>query len=312
MSPYVVPDHGAERCPQTILSPTGSAASTVISFGSLDSAQANQILEDDVREKPLDSEEGSVNTSVPRLSMPAYRPYIQHKRFFFNDGNIAFLVGGILYRVHRYFFCRDSSEFRERLSRLPTQQEPISPLIISLGDVKSADFDAFLSVLYPPNFNTSQERSFEEWSSILDLSTLWGFTSIRDLAIRCAKPPSAYHRLLLARKHAVDQWVLPALSELCERPQSLSVDEARLMNFEDIVLIGSVRESVRSQELSVNPAEIKDCIEAWKKGEPWSPVKGLPNIIPTATRNSKKKGPRPPCMIESEDGWMPAPSPNPM
>jgi hypothetical protein len=80
----------------------------------------------------------------------------------------------------------------------------------------------------------------------------------------------------LARKYAVDQWVLPALSELCERPQPLKVDEARLMNFEDIVLVGSVRESVRSHMLSVNPvkpAEIKDCIEAWKKGEPWSPAK---------------------------------------
>jgi hypothetical protein len=122
------------------------------------------------------------------------------------------------------------------------------------------------------NFNTLQERSFEEWSSILDLSTRWGFTSVRDLALRCANPPSAYHRLLLARKHAIDQWILPALSELCERPQPLSVDEARLMDVEDIVLVGSVRESVRSHALSVNSAEIKDCIEAWKKGEPWSPI----------------------------------------
>ena len=122
------------------------------------------------------------------------------------------------------------------------------------------------------NFNTLQERSFEEWSSILDLSTRWGFTSVRDLALRCANPPSAYHRLLLARKHAIDQWILPALSELCERPQPLSVDEARLMDVEDIVLVGSVRESVRSHALSVHPAKIKDCIEAWKKGEPWNPV----------------------------------------
>jgi hypothetical protein len=118
----------------------------------------------------------------------------------------------------------------------------------------------------------SQKHSFKEWSSILDLSTRWGFTSIRELAIRCLEPPSAHHRLLLARKYGVDQWVLPALSELCERPQPLNVDEARFMDFEDIVLVGSVRERVRSRTLTANPSEIRSCIDAWKKGEPWSRV----------------------------------------
>ncbi|KAI0249057.1 hypothetical protein BJV78DRAFT_1230985 [Lactifluus subvellereus] len=262
----------------TALTPASSAPSTVISFDSLYSAQANLVLgpEDESHTQPPGSTE-SMNTSALPSSKPA-SPYVQHKRFFLDDGNITFLVEGILYRVHRYFFCRDSNEFGERLSRLSTQQAPSSTLepIISLDDVKSADFDTFLSVLYPLDFNMLEKRSFEEWSSILDLSTRWGFTSIRDLAIRCVKPPSAYHRLLLARKHAVDQWILPALSELWERPQPLSVDEARLMDFEDIVLIGSVRESVRSHTHSVHPAESKDCIEASKKGVLCNLVEGVP------------------------------------
>jgi hypothetical protein len=127
-----------------------------------------------------------------------------------------------------------------------------------------------------------QNHSFKEWSSVLDLSTRWGFTSIRELAIRCLEPPSAYHRLLLARKFGIDQWTLPALSELCERPQPLSVDEARLMDVEDIVLVGSVRERVRSSTLTVEPSEIRSCIEAWKKGEPWRPPSrvGLVAAVP--------------------------------
>jgi hypothetical protein len=135
-----------------------------------------------------------------------------------------------------------------------------------------------ISAVSHRNFDVSQKRSFKEWSSILDLSSRWGFTSIRDLAIRCLEPPSAYHLLLLARKYGVDQWVLLALSELCERPQPLSVDEARLMDFEDIVLIGSVRERVRSRALrvTVDPSEITSCIEAWKKGESWSRVESAP------------------------------------
>lgn len=58
-------------------------------------------------------------------------------------------VDSILYNVHRYFFCRDSDEFVTRLRRLPVQEQA-SPPVISLENVKSKDFDAFLSVLYPP------------------------------------------------------------------------------------------------------------------------------------------------------------------
>jgi BTB/POZ domain len=57
-------------------------------------------------------------------------------------------VDGTLYRVHRYFFCRDSNEFITRLSCFPVQEQS-SPPVISLKNVKTKDFDAFLSVLYP-------------------------------------------------------------------------------------------------------------------------------------------------------------------
>jgi hypothetical protein len=127
------------------------------------------------------------------------------------------------------------------------------------------------------NYNTIEARSFKEWSSILDLSTRWGFISIRELAIRCINPPNSLSRLLLARKHGVEQWILPALLELCQRPEPLSLEEARLMDFEDVVLVGSVRQTVRSNSLMVRGAEIRNCIRAWKRGEPWSPVPDPPD-----------------------------------
>jgi len=85
------------------------------------------------------------------------------------------------------------------------------------------------------------------------------------------KPPSALRRLILARRYAIEEWVNPALLELCERPEPLSLDEARQMDFEDVVLLGSVRQNVRSLTLTTNEAGIRDCIQAWRSGEPWSP-----------------------------------------
>ncbi|KAH9962483.1 hypothetical protein BJV74DRAFT_787129 [Russula compacta] len=155
------------------------------------STQRKVTPRDNVPAQPSASSKEFINTSTPP-SWLADLPYAQHDRFFFDDGNIIFLVKGILCRVHQYFFCRNLSEFEDRLSWLSTQQEqgPSSPPFIPLHDVKPVDFDAFLSLLYPLNFNTREERSFEEWSSILDLSTRWGFASIRDLAIRSLKPPT--------------------------------------------------------------------------------------------------------------------------
>ena len=77
-------------------------------------------------------------------------------------------------------------------------------------------------------------------------------------------------QLLLARKHAVEHWIVPALLELCKRPEPLSLEEARLMDFEDVLFVGSIRQAVRSPTLMVLGGGIGNCIQAWKIGEPWS------------------------------------------
>lgn len=243
--------------------------------------------------------------------------FTRHKRFFFEDGNISFLLDDVLYRVHRYFFCRDSKVFKTRLSRLSTQEDS-SPLIVSIEDVKPKDFDAFLSVLYPLDFNASDGYSFEKLTSILDLSTRWGFTSIRDMAIRCLKPPTAHQRLILGRKYGVDQWILPALQELCERPEPLTPDEARLMGLEDVILVGSVREKVRTHALTANSAGIMDRIKAWGNveveprerpvGVP-APVFAVPPPVPVEARvrvqnDPFMRGPEPPGEPLKDLDWL--------
>jgi hypothetical protein len=132
-------------------------------------------------------------------------------------------------------------------------------------------------VLILRDYNTLEKRTFEQWTAILDLSARWGFTSIRDLAIRCIKPPNPLDRLILARKHGVEEWTLSALLDLCERPEPLSLEESRLMDFEDVVLVGSVRQTVRSSTLTVDGTGIGNFVRAWKSGKPCSSVPGPPN-----------------------------------
>jgi hypothetical protein len=159
------------------------------------------------------------------------------------------------------------------------------------------------------DFNALGGYSFEELSSILDLSTRWGFTSIRDMAIRCLKPPKAHQRLILGRKHGIDQWILPALQELCERPEPPTPDEARLMGLEDVILVGSVREKVRTHALTANSAGIMDRIKAWGSVEPgeWpvrvpAPVFAVPHPVPPWSPD-EWLGPPPDEPVPPMDDW---------
>jgi hypothetical protein len=89
--------------------------------------------------------------------------------------------------------------------------------------------------------------SYQQWKSVLHLSTCWGFASIRKLALKFINPPTPHDRLMLARTYAVNQWVVPALTALCERADPLTLTEARPMRIEDIVLVAAVREEVRGR-----------------------------------------------------------------
>lgn len=298
MSPYVHPSPDTDQGPLAraipITIPESPSASTIVTVSSdttintAPSGLSSEILRGSISSPSFELPDRDESPNTTKTSQSTQSgPFTQHKRFFFEDGNITFLVDGILYRVHRYFLCRDSKMFMTRLSRLPAQDGSSLP-VISLENVKSKDLDAFLSVLYPLDFNALEKYSFEELSSILDLSTRWGFTSIRYMAIRCMEPPTPHERLILGRKYGVDEWIPLALQELCERPQPLTTDEARLMDFEDVVLVGSVREKVRNQALTVDSAGIRDCIESLRRGEPWkttTPLAGTP-ALPSLSSNS--------------------------
>lgn len=87
MSPYVVPDHVLERKFPTVLTPTFWTALTIVPFDT----QPKVTPEDDVPAQPSASSEESA-TSSTSLSWLADLPYVQHDRFYFDDGNIIFLV----------------------------------------------------------------------------------------------------------------------------------------------------------------------------------------------------------------------------
>jgi len=172
----------------------------------------------------------------------------------------------VLYCVHRYFFSRGSVYFSIRLALLNIPEHEAHSTAILLGDVERKDFEALLSVFYPDDL-VGNDLSLEQWKSVLRLPTRWGFGSIRRRALNAINPLATPHdRLVLARHNSVDDWVVPALSALCERGEPLSLDEARQMNIDDVVLVARVRENIRGRALRVDAAEIPHRVEAAQAG----------------------------------------------
>jgi len=78
----------------------------------------------------------------------------KHDRFYFPDGNITFLVGFTLYRVHRFFFNRDSEIFRGMFDLKPPtagqdEEGSSNRNSIELKGQDKNDFECFLPYFTP-------------------------------------------------------------------------------------------------------------------------------------------------------------------
>ncbi|THH07361.1 hypothetical protein EW146_g9340 [Bondarzewia mesenterica] len=160
----------------------------------------------------------------------------KHPRFFFEDGSVTFLVNATLYFFPQHFGTGKVSKGTDRLT-----------IPIHLEDINEAEFDAFLSVLYPSKFDEPDVNTIEGWTSVLHLASKWNFNSMRRLAIKRLSPiASPVDKLALGRTHAIDAWIIPACEALCIRKDPLSIAEGRRLLADDIVFIARVREEARN------------------------------------------------------------------
>jgi hypothetical protein len=90
--------------------------------------------------------------------------------------------------------------------------------------------------------------SAEEWTSVLKLSTMWKFPTIRASAIQhlSTMPLKAAEKLLLAHKYHVNEWLLPALNQLAQQETLLEDTEsiAQATSWVYVMKLTKVRESM--------------------------------------------------------------------
>jgi hypothetical protein len=171
---------------------------------------------------------------------------------------MIFLVDGMLYNVHRYFFQRDSSNFASMFCTIPyggcgkglTDDEPLV-----LPRVAANDFDLFLSILYPSDFGVHAATTITEWTAILDLAASWNFKSIKALAIKqLACIASPIDKIVLGRKHNIEEWLGDAYEAVCVRDEPLTLEEGNRLGMEDVIKISATRQRIHQRPLPLQSA----------------------------------------------------------
>jgi hypothetical protein len=177
---------------------------------------------------------------------------IHHKDYYLRGGDMNVLIGNHLYRIHSYFFYRESLIWRQMLDAPPDGGEhgtADAPSPFTLDDVKSEDFERFLWAIYNPQYSI-YDAPLETWLSILNLAHRWNFCNIKDLAIRELEKLDiepidkivAYHEYKINKT-----FLLPAYIAMCKREKPLSLAEGMSLGMETVLRIADARERARQQ-----------------------------------------------------------------
>ena len=99
----------------------------------------------------------------------------------------------------------------------------------------------------PSEYGVYTATSVDDWSAVLHLADLWGFKSIRALAIKQLAPiATAIDKIVLGKRFAISGWLLDGYSAVCAREDPLTEEEGARLSNRDIVRIFTAREQFGS------------------------------------------------------------------
>jgi len=96
----------------------------------------------------------------------------------------------------------------------------------------------------------------------LSIAHRFFFEDIRDQAVRKLSTLrlDPVERIVLARKHEVDEWIVPSYCDLCQREKWLTEEEAMRIGVQGAVRLAGIRERLLKGE----------CSGSWEQIEPHS------------------------------------------
>ncbi|KAF7289309.1 BTB domain-containing protein [Mycena indigotica] len=176
--------------------------------------------------------------------------------YYLPGGDLYCIAENKIFRVHRYFFQRESSYFKAQLaqpatpgaSKLGTSDDSA----ILLEGVRSEAFSKLLWVFYNPKYSL-YDATVEDWSTILELADKWGFVEVKNLCVRQLEKLEMLDvdRIVLYHDFHVDErFLVPRYVALCERPELLTVEEGLRLGMHTVIALTRARECARNSASS--------------------------------------------------------------
>ncbi|KAH6907087.1 hypothetical protein BKA70DRAFT_1286210 [Coprinopsis sp. MPI-PUGE-AT-0042] len=162
---------------------------------------------------------------------------MNHPTYFWEF--IRFKAEGVCFQLPKARFVTDSDTFAAEYGIPPSSDKGglVEENIFEL-DVGLAEYESFLKAFLPgcPSHHHSQlDLTFEEWLSVLKLSSKWLFKDLRNVAIAKLDtlPMTPIQRVLLARQYSIPSWliegyvrILNRMAPTLDRPTFISQEEA--------------------------------------------------------------------------------------
>ncbi|KAJ8088625.1 hypothetical protein PM082_013868 [Marasmius tenuissimus] len=128
---------------------------------------------------------------------------------------------------------------------------------IVLPEITCDQFVGLMDCFYKGTFFKTKEpgTSFKEYKDLFSIATLYECSEAGQKAILGIESynPIAVEKIVLAERHNVDRWLMPAYIQLCKRDNPLTRDEAWDIGLDKTIMIAAAREKIRfSGELSTN------------------------------------------------------------
>ncbi|KAG6325991.1 hypothetical protein ID866_13098 [Astraeus odoratus] len=94
-------------------------------------------------------------------------------------------------------------------------------------------------------------NGISEWTSVLKLATTWGFKDTRQAAIDALNDSQIglVDRVVLAQTYDIKDWLLPALNQLAQRAEPISLEEAGRIGVDVALKMTWVRERLKSTSI---------------------------------------------------------------
>lgn len=188
------------------------------------------------------------------------------------DATVTFRVENAVFRVHKYFFYRESPYFRSifRDPSIPCNDPPGSsdtnPVVLKETTVEA--FAGLCWVFYNPEYSL-YTTTVDKWVGILALAQRWEFKEVEQLCIRELQkmfiPP--VDKISIYQTYHIDRSLLAeSFAKLTVRPEPIKLDEAEKLGLETALQISQARERSRGtgampSPIQVNNSELRSVIQ---------------------------------------------------